>query len=225
MTEYFTARELSKKTGISVYEIRGLGDRGKIDTKTDSFHGCLYPETVLKQLKDLGYLGIPESVQSKNKPSKIWVSNGQEERYISIDDPIPDGFTRGRAKHIRDSVSKSNSGKLMVHRGRDCKMIPSEKLPEYLSDGWKEGRIPGDYNSTEGRITINNGVRETFIEKIDPIPDGWEVGRLIKSGSSISEALRGRVWVHKDSEEKRIPKEDESEYISNGWARGRLKRR
>lgn len=225
--KYITAKELSKKTGIPTYEIRELGMQGKIDTHKDGFD-VIYPITVLVQLKALGYLGIPidsEPEVKKVPVKKIWINNGEEERYIPSDQPIPDGFEKGRSKRLREAISKSKSGKIMVNKDGKYEMIDPGELPSYIQEGWKEGRIPGTYNTIEGRVTINNGKRETFIGKHDPIPEGWSYGRLLTSGSTISKSLTGRAWVFKDNEERRIPEDELDEYLDDGWEQGRAPRK
>jgi hypothetical protein len=230
----FTAKELSKLTGIPIYEIRELDANGKIDSEESPYHGSVYPKSVLKQLRDLGYLDIPdisdppdsesniESLES-TRHNKIWINNGVDERYIPSDSTIPEGYARGRAPRIREAVSKTKTGKIMVHKDGKYEMIKPSQLPDYLSDGWSEGRIPGSYNSINGRITINDGVHETFISKDEDIPIGWHIGRLSKSGNSISKSLTGRSWIHRDSEEKRVLSDTLPYYFERGWKRGRIK--
>lgn len=80
-----------------------------------------------------------------------------------------------------------------------------------------------------GLIFINNGViskRVKSEEVTQLIATGeWKRGRLAKGPGSRGSvaALRDRIWVHKDSESRFVPKAEVQSYLDTGWLLGRGK--
>lgn len=110
----------------------------------------------------------------------------------------------------------------------------------------------GPDSKQQGRMVISNPItlRETKINKLDPIPDGWVIGRsrddptfgtrwicndltmesklileseLVPDGwryGKISFSMRGRVRLSKNGITKTVPSTEVAEYMSNGWSIG-----
>lgn len=53
-------------------------------------------------------------------------------------------------QHIRESCKGNNKGRVYINDGNICKFVKQEELQQYLSDGWKKGRL-----ITKNKETIN----------------------------------------------------------------------
>lgn len=78
-----------------------------------------------------------QSKGSKNSQfGKIWISNvlTKEVKRITMNDPIPEGWVRGKKGHVPK--------KLWVNNGSKEHYILIEKQQEYVLNGFKCGRLP-----------------------------------------------------------------------------------
>jgi group I intron endonuclease len=55
--------------------------------------------------------------------------------------------------HIRESCKNMNKGRVYINDGNICKFVKPEELQQYLSDGWKKGRL-----ITKNKETINYNI-------------------------------------------------------------------
>jgi len=117
---------------------------------------------------------------------------------------------------FQKSVAWTRETKRMQSLGR--KANSPEAIAKKKATWKKNGRGQGENNSQFGKIWISNiltkEVRRITIK--DEIPDGWVRG---KKGH-----LPKKLWVNNNKEEHYILTEKESEYITKGFSRGRLKR-
>lgn len=125
-----------------------------------------------RQKQSLRRKGKPPS--NKGKPisekqrqdliGRICINNGQQNRYIHPQDPIPNGWKIGL---IRENYHKN---KIMITNGTINKYIEQNKP---IPSGWKRGKT----STYESFIWITNGIsNKQLLTKNDPIPDGWYVG-------------------------------------------------
>jgi hypothetical protein len=113
-------------------------------------------------------------------------------------------------------VEPSNKGKTYVYKENNRLAVSDQELEKYLNNGWikgyKESPTKGKvwiYSETEDRYTLcNNNDLDFFLNQ------GW----IKKKWSPIK---KGSVWINKNGERKRISKETLSQFLSDGWAKGR----
>lgn len=121
--------------------------------------------------------------------NRIRINNGAIERRIFKDEPIPEGFVRGRlyqdsgakisaAKKGKPSKSK---GKIWINNGIEQTM--ADTCPE----GWIEGRL---YLNRTNLILYNNGLENKYFSEDSDIPEGYVKGAIPGARDSNN---RGRI--------------------------------
>jgi hypothetical protein len=139
-------------------------------------------------------------------------------------------------------MSKNMKGRVKINNGKSDKMIPRSEVDRYLQNGWRLGTyltwteeqrkqisirligIPHSesrkiHNSESQRrfIWVNDGVKNYRIlsEDIDKYPHCMR-GAIHRSTS------KNCKWVHNDSTQLLIPKNQMCEYLNQGWLIGML---
>ena len=126
----------------------------------------------------------------ENNPAKgrHWYNNGTDRLYLKDGDVIPEGFTLGalpKTDAERQKRSASLKGKKSKAKGshwynNGVISIMSTDCP----DGFVSGRLKMNnvhkHTGTSGRIWVNNGEIEIYINQNDNIPEGFSKGRKKK---------------------------------------------
>lgn len=143
-----------------------------------------------------------------SKNHRVNSSKGGKKRANRADNPFKDPefqkkyeWTRA-PDHLKKINQKANSPEAISKKKETFKKIRHSQ---------------GENNSQFGRIWISN-IETKEVRRItinDPIPEGWVRG---KKGH-----LPKKLWVNNGKKEHYILTEKESEYIINGFSRGRLK--
>lgn len=84
---------------------------------------------------------------------KIWINNGINEKYISLDKTIPSGWTVGRkklSKETKQKISAAQRGKkigkrliekkVWVHFNTEEKLVPTSEVEKYINLNYSLGR-------------------------------------------------------------------------------------
>lgn len=127
---------------------------------------------------------------------RIHITNGYDGKMIHENEPIPDGWYRGRPQSMKDSLSSSMIGNVPFNKGK--KIITNGKISKYISEsddipeGWKKG----------SQLHLS----ETQIER-------------------KKEIMSGRIYVTKGTINKRIYPYEIEKYISDGWRKGMYSKR
>lgn len=174
-----------------------------------------------------GYLGSGKNLKSaiakygseNFKREILYIFDSYQEMYLKEAELVNENFiSRSDTYNIVTGGSggpnKGSSGLRHVHNPRngDHKAIPSNRIDEYLQDGWIRGsNKPGRSNT----IWIHQngekkGVRENEVSKF--LAQGWSKG-LPKSPTS------GQIWIYlKDEDRYSLCKsEDLEKRIAEGW--------
>lgn len=137
---------------------------------------------------------------SKNK---IWVfKEGKRKQILESDlqQHIDNGWQRGFA--IQRTV--------WVYKNDTSKQVPATDLQHYIDEGW----TPGFHKPTvNGRVCIVKDNTIKYVEDNDLqkyYNEGW-----------VRRTWSDTVWVHKESENKRIYKDELEHYSHLGWIPGR----
>lgn len=130
-------------------------------------------------------------------------------------------------------IKKINNN-IWITNGLETKMIDKNQLEQYISIGWKEGRlnIQGVPQTEEYKQKLSERRRNSCYVKKDGVvkeiklaeldsylSDGWARGTYGTSRKGIKQPAM--AWVHNSTEIKRIRKENLQEYLDSGWIKGR----
>ena len=221
----------------------GKNTRGKFRTVNDGKHCFKIP------INDSLPIGCKEGrikgqragkkATGKNTAGKFRTVNANGKKFkIPIEAPLPLGCTEGSGDHrSRKGTGKNEMGKYQhITNG-----IKTERVLKTLDIpiGWKKGN---HIKPVLGKVWINNGITEQYIDKDSVIPDGYVRGRLkhnkkyitngiitkvisedqpITDGWKLGTAKKGNMrTINNGKREKSIPK---TESLPVGWFEGRLK--
>jgi hypothetical protein len=79
-------------------------------------------------------------------------------------------------------------------------------------------RPKSSYGGAKNMVWINNGSEQTRLKESDPVPKGWEKGRLPHAGTIPS----GSFWITNGKDNILIPSDDPIP-VHPGWYRGQTK--
>lgn len=134
---------------------------------------------------------IRNSVRKK-QIGLICITNGIETKQIQKNEPIPEGWHKGR--YLNGKTQYINNG-VTIRR-----ILKTEPIPE----GWHKG-------IGKNRIRyITNGIETKHISINDPIPNGWKIG-------TNSKGMKGKIWI---TDGKTNKYHDKTKPIPYGWRAG-----
>jgi len=107
-------------------------------------------------------------------------------------------------------ISETNKKKIWVKRGDTCRRIVQEEMDKYVEKGWVKGRIIL-HRKTHSQITR---------DKIGLGNKGHIHGLEVKQ--KISEGGKNTVWINKDGIDKMAKGVRLTNYLEDGWVRGRI---
>lgn len=111
-------------------------------------------------------------------------TNGKKNIRIQPNDPIPEGFKKGKTiasysmpQSACDKISERNKNSIWVNNGIESKFVNKDHIPE----GYSKGRIfkctKRKPSSAKNSIWVNNGIISKMVQP-DQIPNGFVHGRL-----------------------------------------------
>lgn len=122
---------------------------------------------------------------------RIHITDGTQAKMIHESDGIPEGWWRGRPQSMKDKESASTKGR------------PAP-------------------NSNKRMITDGNIVK--YIDSNADVPEGWSYGGINNFSEAaldtISERMKGRIYIHKGELNKRVYSHQLAEHLSQGWELG-----
>ena len=167
----------------------------------------------LIQINRCEFINNPNKYFHHSK-GRIVLNNGIIHKYIlpsELDKYLSEGWVKGEIEHIttnRINIKKNNKQKFVI----------KSELDKYLSEGWVKGVCQ---KTTLGYIKLTNGIENVSIdpnntEQIEHyIDNGWVKG--------ISRNVKKHIWVNNTNTSKMILLSELDKYLSEGWAKGRLK--
>jgi len=120
---------------------------------------------------------------------------------------------RKLSKSTREKMSQSRTGS--KHSDETI-----QKMRKPKSDIARKNMRETYYSRNEGKIIINNGITEKYVDPdmLDAfIIEGWHKGRI---GKHTPPSQKGKIWVNNGTQSAMAWKDD----IPNGWNIGRLKK-
>lgn len=88
---------------------------------------------------------------AQTKTGRIIINNGINNKFIIPEDLnyyLSLGYVKGyicnrktRNNETKQKMSKATKGRVHINNGNICKFVKQEELQQYLSDGWKKGRL------------------------------------------------------------------------------------
>lgn len=209
---YDKERELVK-VGIGYYNLMNGGG---------------FPIVFTEEIK--AKIGKANSIQQKGTKNSqfdtIWINDGIKNLKIKKIDVIPEGYTKGRLMkgsqklHVAKGKDSPNTGKHFINNGVDNLFVPSH-LP--LPEGYVKGRLvnfkinyaPTSVNfkmSKVGTKWITDGVKNVILKNGESIPEGFYLGRIMKTG-----------WIWITNGEKNIKHNNELE-IPQRFKKGKVRK-
>lgn len=123
-----------------------------------------------------------------------WANNGTSNIQVLQGDELPDGYAWG--------CLHTDPPTIRITNGTENKTIlDTEEIPE----GWHIG-LTVAYNYRDSKVLVNNGEIAIYIDKTEPLPEGYTYGRI------------PRMCITDGVKNKRIKL---TESIPQGWWKGR----
>lgn len=123
----------------------------------------------------------------ENNKGKVWVHDEKGDNYQFYKDEIPEGYILGinRSEKAEESL-KSKTGKIFYHNkdGKNKLFYQGENTKDYtigmaIDEKWRNFKT----TSQVGRVWVKNtSLQICKLVQPDDIPEGYELGRLIKNG-------------------------------------------
>ena len=176
--------------------------------------------------KTIGYIWIKRGLETKHIPKEAlyeFIIDGWELGRL----PMPNDqrnqiskaqMGRSYSKEYRENMSKVMKGKLKgfisITKDNKNKRIREDELDQYLSDGWVRGRSYKHSDETKQKIK----------HKSSPV---WSAESRAKLSTTLKEhsPIRGKIMVNDGNVCKLILPTELGQYLSDGWTRGKLKKR
>ena len=166
----------------------------------------------------------------------IIVNVDGEHKRISLDD---ERYKNGEIKSIYHNTSmyKDKNGKVFRCNINDPRVLSGELVGVTKGKKLSEEHNKKIHEKQIGRVHINNGIKMKYIYKEnlnEYLNNGWILGELPKIYSEekkkeiskkISEKIKGKIYIHKDKQNKMINISELDNYIKDGWVKGQYKTR
>lgn len=165
------------------------------------------PEVALKRWRTIREKGGPKPMtpESKDKISQsnrekftghVWITNGKKDKHI---DPLEletweaQGFKLGRINK-QASLTKEGRSKLVTKLSNKVWMTDNQ----------------------DNEIRVDKELVEEYLNL------GYRLGMKQHSNRNKGPShVKNKIWIHKDSNQLRIPAEDLNKYLDSGWSKGR----
>lgn len=138
----------------------------------------------------------------------IRITNGIANKSIHFSESIPEGWYRGVTVHKN----------ICIHKDDEEKFISEDELESHIASGWSVGQSK-TRKSHRGRVLMNNGEKDIFIEHVDVESYkslGYQMGRSHKNSRyGKSRFIRGEDSIFVD----RTDTEMIEKLYSEGWQR------
>lgn len=166
----------------------------------------------------------------------------KQKRKIVISEKMKLEWKKDQSKRIKN-IGKANKislkGKVWVHNDKEAFTVKNEELDNYLSKGYKLGRIdkiekviltPEEKfkKRSEQQLKVSEKKKETWKKKGWTIEDSKKLSEAVKNGfkKKREQEIKNStysplVWIHTDTSTKRIKVTELNEYLKNGWKEGR----
>ena len=177
--------------------------------------GIIITDAIKKYGKENFRCSIIECCETKDDltEKEIFYIN----KFDAVSDPNYYNVDSGKGNSHNYNCSETTAQKLSViqknHRtinnGEEQKVISIDELDNYLSDGWKLGRLPKDYSCRVEKF------KSTHYDESNS-------DNIIKWKNNLSNWGKNKRWVNNSVDETQIPSELVDEYLSNGYKLGRL---
>ena len=130
-----------------------------------------------------------------------WANNGIIQRKIKNNQPLPEGFVKGRLKSTKDKISKANSGR-QVSKEATQKMIETKmkngtrKRTRESVEKQMRTRIERGISSatTTGFKWFTDGVHQKLVDPANA-PEGWHEGRATQRFKWYTDGIESKQFA------------------------------
>lgn len=123
---------------------------------------------------------------SKKLKSKemMHINNGVESKTINKNEPIPDGWIKGRTFKNPENLGKRDYKYITITNGDKNTHL---KIGELIPEGWRQGKtVKNPIKQLSYKyIGITNGDKNKKLKVGEPIPEGWRRGETKKPRKKI----------------------------------------
>ena len=178
----------------------------------------------------------------------IWINDGTQNRRVSPDSEIPEGWVAGQLLHgpkWANGFTEEHRAKMSASQQRrwekrggltdaEKQNLREKAQARYRANPEKwattDAKREACSKASKGRKWLNREGTNRFSrpeEVSDLLAQGWVFGKAGKKppkkilNENISAAKRGRVWVNFEGSSKMVPPDVADELIAQGWGRGR----
>ena len=125
-------------------------------------------------------------------------------------------------------MSKITTGRVPSKETR--KKISDSNIGKPKSDETKESIVMGLIKYFETHDAWNKGLKNTFkhtdeakkkMSKPGELNPFYDKHHTEESLEKMRKSHKGRIWINKDGERKRLKEEEAKSYLENGWQRGK----
>jgi hypothetical protein len=155
---------------------------------------------------------------SKKMKSKqiMYITNGIDSKFINKNEPIPDGWRKGRTFKNKENLGKRSYKYITITNGDKNTHL---KIGEPIPEGWRIGKTiktPRKKISYK-YVLITDGTKDMQLKTGESMPEGWRRG--VKPRKKTGKRSYEYIMIT-DGKQTKFLKTGES--IPRGWKRGRI---
>lgn len=203
---YYHDAECIREQRQQDYAHHGNTIRGRIHITNGVDSKMIHPED---GIPEGWWKGRPKSMKDKLSSSlkgsvahntgKYMITDGNVNKYVDEGEVIPQGWRRGSCLRVSEEqaqlMSSIMSNRIFIHKGEENKRVYRIDLPDYLSDGWVEGRSPGLIAKHSAQMSIKmKGENNPFYGK-------HHSPEVLKK---ISESNKGKSSKHTEETKEKL---------------------
>ena len=189
--------------------------------------------------------------QTNPSSGTIWINDGTQNRRVSPDSEIPEGWVAGQLLHgpkWADGFTEEHRAKMSASQQRrwdkrggltdtEKQNLREKAQSRYMANPEKwattDAKREACSKASKGRKWLNREGANRFArpeEVSDFLAQGWVFGKAGKKppkkvNENRSAAKRGRIWINFEGVSKMVTPDQAQELIAQGWERGRAKRK
>ena len=131
------------------------------------------------------------------------------ENFYNIDDGRGNSHTYITDEITKQKLSERQKQHITIHNDIEEIVINKQDLDQYISNGYKLGRMSHDYS-----IRIQKFKNTHYSDEYEQKRNKWK--------QNISKSVFGRRWVTNEIIDKQVLPEEAQQLVNNGWRYGRV---
>lgn len=200
---------------IEEHELQLFLEKGYTKGQWINGRNCIFKDDSIKYVSDDELEEFINNgwIQWNTTKGKVCLTHLEEMKLVYVESEHVEyyksnGYVEGNllAGVNKDRVAITFNGK--------NKMIKKCELHQYLEEGWSLGKTVKELKIKRMFNPITNELKNVPLNEIDKLlEEGWKLGVNYKG-------VGGRIYITKDTKNKRIDPEELEKYIQLGWKKG-----